>query len=104
MSSANWSRLVRFHPRSSPTSILVGEPVNPNLDVGISSYNGQEVKVKVFSGSSVITPGEDTGKVEVVERLLSPVSKAEVGTIRCIGLNVSETLHGRVYRIPGERC
>jgi hypothetical protein len=69
----------------------VGEPVNPDLDVGISTYDGQDVEVKVFSGSSVTSPGEDTGKVEVVERLLSPISKAEVGTIRCIGLNVSRT-------------
>ena len=98
MSSSSWSRLVRFHPRSSPTTVLVGEPVESDLDVGLSTYEGRDVEVKVFSGSSAISPGSDTGKVEVVERLLSPISRAEVGTIRCIGLNVSNFLDYKAFR------
>jgi hypothetical protein len=43
----------------------------------------------VYSGKSVLSPGEATGKKELVARLLSPLSKEEVGSIRCIGLNVS---------------
>lgn len=39
----------------------------------------------------VLDPGEPNGKIEIIGRLLSPVSAAEVGTIRCIGLNVSLT-------------
>ncbi|KAI2782489.1 hypothetical protein F4815DRAFT_497893 [Daldinia loculata] len=35
----------------------------------------------------VLDPGEPNGKIEIIGRLLSPVSAAEVGTIRCIGLN-----------------
>lgn len=87
--SSYWSRLVRFQPRSAPTTILVGEPVDTELDVGLATYAGKEVMVDVFSGTSVLQPGERTGRQEAVERLLSPVSKQEVGTIRCIGLNVS---------------
>ncbi|EJT98606.1 hypothetical protein DACRYDRAFT_24218 [Dacryopinax primogenitus] len=81
-----WSRLLRFLPPNSTTPLL-GEPVNEAQDVGLATLNGEEVKVAVFSGSSVLSPGEKTGRVEVVERLLSPLAMEEVGTIRCIGLN-----------------
>jgi len=81
-----WSRLVRFIPKSGSTPLL-GEPVNPTLDVGLATYKGEEVEVAVYSGSSVLSPGEKTDKVELVGRLLSPLAQEEVGTIRCIGLN-----------------
>jgi hypothetical protein len=51
--------------------------------------DGDEVQVKVFSGTSALDPGNLTDKVETVSRLLSPLAASEVGTIRCIGLNVS---------------
>jgi hypothetical protein len=62
--------------------------VDSNVDVGKAVRNGEEVKVKVFSGSSVLRPGSPTDKVEVIDRILSPLAHEEVGTIRCIGLNV----------------
>lgn len=43
----------------------------------------------MFSGKSVLSPGEATGKKETIGKLLSPLTKEEVGSIRCIGLNVS---------------
>ena len=43
----------------------------------------------MYSGKSVLSPGEATGKKEIIGRLLSPLAKDEVGSIRCIGLNVS---------------
>jgi hypothetical protein len=92
MSSSTWSRLVRFHPKSSPSTILIGEPVDRELDVGIASYEAKAIEVSVYSGSSVLQPGEKTEKTETVERLLSPLARSEVGTIRCIGLNVSRLL------------
>jgi len=46
------------------------------------------VLVNVFSGSSVLAPGQDTGSTVAIDRVLSPLSSDEVGTIRCIGLNV----------------
>jgi hypothetical protein len=51
-------------------------------------YKGQEVLVNVFSGSSVLAPGQDTGSTAVIDRVLSPLASDEIGTIRCIGLNV----------------
>ena len=74
---------------------MIGEPVDTDIDVGLATYKGEEVKVDVYDGSSILVPGKPTGRKAVVGRLLSPLAKEEVGTIRAIGLNV-----GRIQR-PG---
>jgi hypothetical protein len=84
----SFSRIVRFVPKSNPHLVLVGEPEDAHLDVGLATRSGQPVKVRVFSGTSVLQPGYVTHRVDEIERLLSPVSQHEIGTIRCIGLNV----------------
>ncbi|OQD75900.1 hypothetical protein PENDEC_c005G02632 [Penicillium decumbens] len=85
--ASTFSRLVRFVPKSNPTKVLIGEPVDPQLDVGLAVYQGKEVSVRRFSGSSVLNPGAATGVTETIERVLSPLVQTEVGSIRCIGLN-----------------
>lgn len=75
-------------PKGSNSSVLIGEPVDSSVDVGVAVRKGQDVQVKVFSGSSILNPGSATDKVEVIDRVLSPLDANEVGTIRCIGLNV----------------
>ncbi|KAF5572346.1 bifunctional 4-hydroxyphenylacetate degradation enzyme [Fusarium pseudoanthophilum] len=87
MASSAFKRLVRFVPKSAPSSILIGEPVQASLDVGLASREGKDVAVNVFSGRSVLSPGSRTDRTESIERLLSPLAQEEVGTIRCIGLN-----------------
>ncbi|KAG7407401.1 Uncharacterized protein Forpe1208_v013487 [Fusarium oxysporum f. sp. rapae] len=87
MASSAFKRLVRFVPKSAPSSILIGEPVQVSLDVGLASREGKDITVNVFSGRSVLSPGSRTDRTESVERLLSPLAQEEVGTIRCIGLN-----------------
>ncbi|CCT73947.1 related to bifunctional 4-hydroxyphenylacetate degradation enzyme [Fusarium fujikuroi] len=87
MASSAFRRLVRFVPKSAPSSILIGEPVQASLDVGLASREGKDISVNVFSGRSVLSPGSRTDRTESVERLLSPLAQEEVGTIRCIGLN-----------------
>lgn len=83
----SFDRLVRFVPKGGSSSVLIGEPVDSSVDVGVAVRKGQDVQVKVFSGSSVLDPGSATDKVEVIDRVLSPLDTDEVGTIRCIGLN-----------------
>lgn len=83
------SGLVRFVPRGQQNSILIGEPLDSDIDVGKEVRNGHDVKVKVFSGTSVLDAGSETSVIESIDRILSPLAMSEVGTIRCIGLNVS---------------
>lgn len=83
----SFDRLVRFVPKGGSSSVLIGEPVDSSVDVGAAVRKGQDVQVKVFSGSSVLSPGSATDKVEVIDRVLSPLDTPEVGTVRCIGLN-----------------
>jgi hypothetical protein len=89
--NSTWSRLVRFLPAhsTSPTP-LVGEPVDPTLDIGRAVFEGRKVEVNVYSGSSILAAGEKVeGKVETIGTLLAPVGEDEVGTIRC-----------EFYRVP----
>ncbi|KAF2663229.1 hypothetical protein BT63DRAFT_430425 [Microthyrium microscopicum] len=92
-----YSRLVRFIPKSSPGTVLIGQPVDDSLDVGLATRKGEEVEVRVFSGSSALSPGELTNKREKVGTLLSPISREEIGTIRCIGLNYKD--HAREVKM-----
>ena len=86
-------------PVSNASRVLIGQPVQDGLDVGVAVHQGKEVSVNVFSGTSVLSPGRDTGEVETIGRILSPLAQYEVGTIRCIGLNVSaQTLAGEPSR------
>lgn len=80
---------MRFVPKSNPAKVLIGEPVDPQLDVGLALYQGKDVAVHPFSGTSVLSPGQVTDATETILRILSPLAQSEVGTIRCIGLNVS---------------
>lgn len=80
---------MRFVPKSNLSKVLIGEPIDPKLDVGLALYQGREVAVHPFSGTSVLSPGQKTDATEIIERILSPLAQSEVGTIRCIGLNVS---------------
>ncbi|PWN27906.1 putative mitochondrion protein, partial [Jaminaea rosea] len=84
----SWKRLIRFIPSSGPSGPLIGEPVDAALDVGLASLaDPGSIAAAIFSGSSVLSPGERTGEIRNVSRLLSPLAQSEVGTIRCIGIN-----------------
>ena len=85
---SSFSRLIRFIPQAGKRP-LIGQPSDPNLDVGLASYESKPIEVNVYSGDSILNAGEPTGEKATVERLLSPLQAGEVGTIRCIGLNVS---------------
>lgn len=80
---------MRFAPKSDPSKTLIGEPVDAAVDVGRDVYEGKDVAVNVFSGSSVLSAGQKTGATETIGQIFSPVSQSEAGAVRCIGLNVS---------------
>ncbi|KAK5049078.1 hypothetical protein LTR84_005501 [Exophiala bonariae] len=89
-SVAQFKRLVRFVPRSDSSKVLIGQPSDENVDVGLALRKGQDVSVDIFSGSSVLSPGKQTGSSAIIDRVLSPLAVSEVGTIRCIGLNYKQ--------------
>ncbi|WWC61517.1 uncharacterized protein I303_104101 [Kwoniella dejecticola CBS 10117] len=103
---ASFTRLVRFIPKSSSDDInaksdsdaLIGEPVDLEVDVGTAAYETKPVEVHVYSGLSVLKPGQKTGRKEFVGRLLSPLAQMEVGTIRCVGLNYLN--HAKEVNLP----
>jgi hypothetical protein len=89
---------MRFVPRDAATAAatslstsapLIGEPEDQEIDIGAALYRKQDVWARVWSGSSILQPGTVTDKRLLVDRVLSPLTRDEVGTIRCIGLNVS---------------
>jgi hypothetical protein len=75
-------------PKSDSSKIFVGEPRDESMDVGVALRRGQPVEAFAWTGSSILSPGAKTERLEAVERVLSPLASHEVGTIRCIGLNV----------------
>ncbi|EST06758.1 Fumarylacetoacetase, C-terminal [Kalmanozyma brasiliensis GHG001] len=97
-----YSRLVRFHPyifgrllgEDISPEVKIGEPVDPTIDIGQVMYQGfpgdPTIKINVYSGSSILSPGQPTGEQLTLGQLLAPLSQSEVGTIRCIGLNYVE--------------
>ncbi|KAI9650815.1 hypothetical protein NHQ30_000848 [Ciborinia camelliae] len=95
----SFERLVRFVPKSSE-EILIGQPIESGLDVGAAVIAGKEVKVDVYSGSSVLEPGTSTGTIKEIGKILSPLAESEVGTIRCIGLNYVQHAHEVKMAIP----
>jgi hypothetical protein len=76
-------------PKGDDSKILIGQPADSSIDVGAAVRKGEDVQVKVFSGKSVLDAGSATGETASIARILSPLAQEEVGTIRCIGLNVS---------------
>ncbi|KAK0636889.1 hypothetical protein B0T17DRAFT_613555 [Bombardia bombarda] len=96
----SFQRLVRFVPKGDDSQVLLGEPVDSTLDIGVAVRKGEDVEVKVFSGASVLAPGSPTGQVAVIGRILSPLTQQEVGTIRCIGLNYKKHAEEAKMTIP----
>lgn len=90
MVSSPFRRLVRFAPKSDPSKVLLGEPTDEEVDVGLAVREGKEMPMKVWSGSSVLSPGNSTEETAIVDKVLSPLAAHEVGTIRCIGLNYKQ--------------
>jgi 2-keto-4-pentenoate hydratase/2-oxohepta-3-ene-1,7-dioic acid hydratase in catechol pathway len=95
-----FQRIVRFVPKGDESKILLGEPVDASVDVGVAVRKGEDVVVNVYSGSSVLDARSPTGETAVIGRILSPLARKEVGTIRCIGLNYKKHAEEAKMSIP----
>ncbi|KAF4333207.1 fumarylacetoacetate hydrolase [Fusarium beomiforme] len=97
MSLPSFTRLIRFIAKNEPDKIFIGEPVSSSEDVGLAVRNGNDVFAYLFTGSSMLAPGEKKEQKVQIDRLLSPLAQEEVGTIRCIGLNYKQ--HAREVKL-----
>ncbi|KAG8156280.1 hypothetical protein KVR01_013859 [Diaporthe batatas] len=87
MIAPKWSRLVRFIAEDDRKEYL-GEPVDPDIDVGAALASSSAVRVRVFTCTSALdTSAETISKVLKIHKVLPPLTRNEIGTIRCIGLN-----------------
>ncbi|ESA42983.1 hypothetical protein GE21DRAFT_6245 [Neurospora crassa] len=96
----SFSRLVRFVPKDDDSKVLIGEPIDSQVDVGAAVRKGDDVEVNVYSGTSVLDAGSPTGNKAIIGRILSPVTAQEAGTIRCIGLNYKKHAEEAKMSIP----
>ncbi|KAL4939800.1 hypothetical protein BDV06DRAFT_224692 [Aspergillus oleicola] len=84
-----WTRAVRFIADDGIE--YCGQPEDADIDVGLAVAAGQPVSVKVLGSKSVLDPDARlTGETKTIKKLLSPLAPAEIGTIRCIGLNYTD--------------
>ncbi|KAI5365292.1 putative fumarylacetoacetase-like protein [Septoria linicola] len=96
--AANWGRLVRFVAEEDDQQ-YIGEPVDPELDVGAALAKCETVKVRAFSGTSPLDTGAlPTEHVFTIKTILPPLPRQEVGTIRFIGLNYRN--HAAEMKLP----
>ena len=85
-SASSWTRLVRF-VSDTDSRPLLGEPLDPDIDVGAAICANKSFEVVVYSGQSILDAGYKTARRAWVSRILSPLSVSEVRTIRGIALN-----------------
>ncbi|KAK7470233.1 hypothetical protein VKT23_001667 [Stygiomarasmius scandens] len=84
-----WTRLIRFVALET-SEVHIGQPVDPNLDVGLAAHEGRTIKAYEIFGSALDPSAQLTNNVLTVKHLLTPLSREQVGFVRCLGLNYSD--------------
>lgn len=85
-SLTQWNRLVRY-VSVKDGEVRYGEPIlDSAADIDQQIAAGAAVKVRVLKGSSALT-AVPTDEEDTIQRLLGPLSPAEVPIVRCTGLN-----------------
>ncbi|OCH94559.1 fumarylacetoacetate hydrolase [Obba rivulosa] len=84
-----WTRLIRF-VAAETAQVHIGEPVDPKLDVGLAFVQKKPIKAYEIVGSALSPAAQLTKTVLTVKELLPPLSKEEIGLVRCLGLNYAD--------------
>ncbi|KAI0072983.1 fumarylacetoacetate hydrolase [Panus rudis PR-1116 ss-1] len=85
-----WTRLIRF-VAAETAQVHLGQPVDPKLDVGLAYHQKKPIKAYEILGSSALDPSAQvTKKVLTVKELLAPLSREQLGIVRCLGLNYAD--------------
>jgi len=87
--SANWTRLIRF-VAAETSRIHIGQPIDPNVDVGLAVWGRQTIKAYEITGSAFDSNARVTDTVLTVKHLMEPLSREQVKLVRCLGLNYKE--------------
>ncbi|KAI0034091.1 hypothetical protein K488DRAFT_77464 [Vararia minispora EC-137] len=84
-----WSRLIRFVALET-SEIHIGEPVDATLDVGLAISQKRLVKAYEILGSALDPAAQVSQNILTVQQLLSPLSRDQIGLVRCLGLNYAD--------------
>ncbi|KAF9006712.1 hypothetical protein BDQ17DRAFT_1352250 [Cyathus striatus] len=84
-----WNRLIRF-VAAETGRVHIGQPVDPNVDVGLAAYERLLIKAYEITGAALDPAAQVTGNILTVQTLLSPLSNEEIKVVRCLGLNYSD--------------
>ncbi|EKM79973.1 hypothetical protein AGABI1DRAFT_113217 [Agaricus bisporus var. burnettii JB137-S8] len=84
-----WTRLIRF-VAAETRRVHIGQPVDPNLDIGYAAAKGQTIKAYEIVGSALDPSAQVTKQTLTVDSLLAPLSNEEIKIVRCLGLNYSD--------------
>ncbi|KAK4049409.1 hypothetical protein OIV83_004142 [Microbotryomycetes sp. JL201] len=80
--TAPWRRVVRFIAKEDGKEYY-GEPqLGPEDDVGLAYHDNRRITVKLLSSSPIDARASLTNQVRTVSRLLSPLKREEIVTIR----------------------
>ncbi|KAL6241691.1 hypothetical protein RBB50_011473 [Rhinocladiella similis] len=99
-----WSRLIRFIAPDDQIyygDVVVGDN-SPDFDVGAVATSKEPwlVEARVVEGNPLAENCKVTDRIEVVKKLLGPLTKDTVSEIRCIGGNYAEHLNELEYKRP----
>lgn len=89
-----WSRLIRFV--APDDQVYYGDVVvdddSPEFDVGVVATSKEPwlIRARVVEGNPLAENCKVTDRIEVVKKLLGPLTKDTVSEIRCIGGNYAE--------------
>ena len=104
MATQPFKRLIRFIPQSSPHRILLGQPVDPTLDIGLAAYHNKPISVDIFSGSTILSPGHSTGTTDIVKTLLSPLTSPKSAASAASVSTTANTPPRSTWPYPPSRC
>ncbi|KAH9179657.1 fumarylacetoacetate hydrolase [Lactarius sanguifluus] len=84
-----WTRLIRF-VAAETSKIHIGQPIDPQLDVGLAVANNKRVLAHEILGSPFDPAAQLTKNILSVKTLLSPLAREQIGLARCLGLNYAD--------------
>jgi len=84
-----WTRLIRFVAVET-SQIHIGQPIDPQLDVGLAVADNKQVLAHEILGSPFDPAAQLTKNILSVKTLLSPLAREQIGLARCLGLNYAD--------------